>query len=178
MSKEKKKYEAPKAEEIITVAKSEYDKILSTVQESRNLLIDAYKANKELNDKYLRALADYQNLQRISATRISNSKKDGKISVIRNLISIIDDFERAIDANEVTDGIKLIYDSFISILKNAGVETINPNIGDTFDDSIHDAVIPMTATEENLKNTIAVVQQKGYKLEDSILRYAKVGVYV
>ena len=178
MPKEKKKYEAPKAEEMITIPKSELDETLAAIKDSNKSLLDSYNTNKELNDKYLRALADYQNLQRISSEKISNSKREGKLSIIRNLIPIIDDFERAIDANEITDGVKLIYNALISLFRNNGVEAINPNVGDKFDDSIHEAIIPMAASEENVKNTIAVVHQKGYKMDDVVIRYAKVGVYV
>ena len=58
-------------------------------------------------------------------------------------------------------------------------EVIDPKEGDEFDDSIHEAIAPISRTNEsNIKNTIAFTQFKGYKLGNTVIRYAKVGVYV
>ena len=91
----------------------------------------------------------------------------------------MDTFERAVVSGEVTEGIELIYNGFKSIFTSEGVEVIDPKEGDEFDDSIHEAIAPISRTNEsNIKNTIAFTQFKGYKLGNTVIRYAKVGVYV
>lgn len=147
------------------------------IHNSNKMLTEQAKTITDLNDKYLRALADYQNLKRTSSITISNSKEAGKISVLKNIIPILDDFEKAVDAGEVSDGVKIIYNNLKSMFASEGVEVINPEEGDKFDDSIHEAIAPVSNPEFE-KNTIAFTQFKGYKLGDKILRYAKVGVYV
>ena len=142
---------------------SEVAEVHKTIKESNDCLLNQAKRIEELNDKYLRALADYQNLKRTSSITIAESKNSGKISVFKKFIPIMDTFERAVASGEVTEG----------------VELIDPKEGDEFDDSIHEAIAPISRTDEsNIKNTIAFTQFKGYKLGNTVIRYAKVGVYV
>lgn len=164
-------------EETVTISKTEFNEALQAIKASNEALLKSGEEKIELNNKYLRALADYQNLKRISDIKVANAKDSGKASVFKELIQIIDNFEKAIEADEVTEGVKLIYNGILSVLKNNNVEIINPAVGDEFDDTIHEAVAPVPGNEEN-KNKISFVQFKGYKMGEIILRYAKVGVYV
>ena len=149
------------------------------IKEGNDLLLKQVKQIEELNDKYLRALADYQNLKRNSSITIADSKNSGKISVFKNLIPIMDTFEKAVASGEVTEGVELIYNGLKSIFTSEGIEVIDPKEGDEFNDSIHEAIAPIARTSEgNIKNTIAFTQFKGYKLGNTVIRYAKVGVYV
>ena len=180
----KEKYDALK--EKYDALKEKYDEIQSEVSEAHkaikegnDLILKQIKQTEELNDKYLRALADYQNLKRTSSITIADSKNSGKVAVFKNLIPIMDNFEKAIESDEVTEGIKLIYNGLKSVFTSNGVEVIDPHEGDNFDDSIHEAIAPISrTTESNIKNTIAFTQFKGYKLGNTVIRYAKVGVYV
>ena len=97
--------------------------------------------------------------------------------MINNLLPIIDNFERSLENEEVSEGVKLIYKQFIDFLNQYNVTVINPSIGDIFDDSVHNAIAAIPGDENN-NNTISYVSLKGYKLEDKIIRYAQVGVYV
>lgn len=184
--KTKKKYEAPKAEEVELVHKD--TKFIKVSQEELNLMQEALNtATKTINDlneksksnyeKYIRSLADYQNLKRISDIKISSAKDSGKISVFKDLLPVMDNFEKAVSSGEVTEGVELIYNCLKSVFTSNNVEIISPKQGDIFDDSIHEAIASVPGNEE-IKNTIAFVQYNGYKLGDSIIRYAKVGVYV
>lgn len=164
--------------------KEKYDELQSEVSEAHkaikegnDLILKQVKQIEELNNKYLRALADYQNLKRISDANIANSKNSGKISVFKDLLPIIDDFEKAKESSELSEGVEIIYNKIMNILKNNGVEIINPEEGDKFDDSIHEAVaaIPNSGNEVN---TVIFTQFKGYKIGNTILRYAKVAVAV
>ena len=164
-----------KAVEVITEM-NETNKVL---HESNDMIKKQIQTISDLNDKYLRALADYQNLKRTSSITIADSKNSGKVAVFKNLIPIMDNFEKAIESGEVTEGIKLIYNGLKSVFTSNEVEVIDPKEGDNFDDSIHEAIAPIARTsEENIKDTIAFTQFKGYKLGNTIIRYAKVGVYV
>lgn len=156
---------------------SEVSEAHKAIKEGNDLLLKQVKQIEELNDKYLRALADYQNLKRTSSITIADSKNSGKVAVFKNLLPIMDNFEKAVESGEVTEGIKLIYNGLKSVFTSNGVEVIDPQEGDNFDDSIHEAVaaIPNSGNE---KNTIIFTQFKGYKMGNTILRYAKVAVAV
>lgn len=147
---------------------------LQHATETINKLRDEYNTEHE---RYIRALADYQNLQRNSAITISNSKRDGKISIIKSLLPVLDNFENAIAANDITDGTMLVYNGLLKILQDNDIEVINPSDGDAFTETLHEAMFVIPNNPEK-KNTIGVVQMKGYKMGDTIIRYAKVGVYV
>ena len=158
---------------------SEVSEAHKAIKEGNDLLLKQVKQIEELNDKYLRALADYQNLKRTSSITIADSKNSGKISVFKKLIPIMDTFERAVASGEVTEGVELIYNGLKSIFTSENIEVIDPKEGDEFNDSIHEAIAPVSRTsEEQIKNTIAFTQFKGYKLGNNIIRYANVGVYV
>ena len=130
------------------------------------------------HDRYIRALADYQNLQRNSAIQISNGKRDGKIAIIKALLPVLDNFENAIAANDITEGTMLVYNGLMKILKDNNVEVINPADGDDFNDALQEAMFVIPGAPEEKKNKVGIVQMKGYKLGDTIIRFAKVGVYV
>lgn len=166
LSYEELEYALGKYKELVSIANDTMKKQLEEIQDT--------------NDKYLRALADYQNLQRNSAITISKSKDAGKIAFIKDLLPVIDNFEKAIDAGEVTEGIMLIYNNLQSVLKSNKVEVINPEIDGTseFNDSLYEAIASVPVQDNYTKNSIAFVQLKGYKMGDNIIRYAKVGVYV
>ena len=164
--------------------KPTYEELELALEESKKAVSLASQTIKkqieevsETNNKYLRALADYQNLKRISDSTIASSKNAGKISVFKDLIPIIDDFEKAKEAGELTEGVEFIYNKIVNMLKSNGVDTINPQEGDKFDDSVHEAIVAIPGGEDS-KNTVKFTQFKGYKLGDTILRYAKVGVNV
>ena len=177
MSKEKKKYEAPKAEQVQMVS----DELLESMQKALTTATDTINKLKESantnNDKYLRALADYQNLQKRTVVQVSNAKLDGKISLFKELIPVLDTFENAMNSEEVSEGVKLIYNQLKSVFTKNGVIEIPAEVGGSFDDSIHEAIAAIPV-EEDKKNTIIYIQYKGYKLGDNILRYSKVGVGV
>lgn len=170
---EEPKYKKPSYKEL-EQSLEETKKIVSLANDTIKKQIEE---NKDINDKYLRALADYQNLQRNSAITISKAKDAGKIAFIKDLLPVIDNFEKAFDNEEVSEGVKLIYNGLKSVLNSNSVQVIDPCKGDMFDDSIHEAIMAVPGVED-AKNTIVFTQLKGYKLGDNIIRYAKVGVYV
>ncbi|MBQ3415341.1 MAG: nucleotide exchange factor GrpE [Clostridia bacterium] len=149
----------------------------TAIHDSNAMMTEQVKTLGDLNDKYLRALADYQNLQKRTVTQVSNSKLDGKVSLLKDILPIIDDFEKAKDAGEFSEGVEIIYNKFMNMLQTNNVEVINPKEGDAFDDTVEEAVAAIPNPDKE-KNTVCYVQFKGYKIGDRIIRYAKVGVYV
>lgn len=101
---------------------------------------------------------------------------------MRNLLPIIDDFERGLaamkdsnDAEAVREGIELIYKNFIKYLEQNSVKTIESNGGD-FDTDYHEAIATIPAPQDDLKGKVLDTVTKGYTIHDKVLRYAKVVV--
>jgi molecular chaperone GrpE len=135
----------------------------------------------ELQDKYLRLIAEFDNYRkRTMRERIEMINYAGE-EIIIGLLPVMDDLERAIKSSEeqdvpqaVMEGIKIIYQKIKDYLKTKGLEEI-PTTAD-FNTDIHDAVtkIPVALTEQ--KGKVVDTIQKGYKLGDKVIRYAKVVV--
>lgn len=140
------------------------------------------KLKKELdeqNDKFLRLYAEYDNFRKRSQKEKTDIYASSKADVIKELLPVIDNFDRASNNTECNfedykKGIDLIFNQFSEIFKKLGVESYGEK-GDAFDPNIHNAV--MTVEDEELgENVIAEVFTKGYKLGDRIIRDAVVKV--
>lgn len=140
------------------------------------------KLKKELdeqNDKFLRLYAEYDNFRKRSQKEKADIYVSSKADVIKELLPVIDNFDRASNNTECNfedykKGIDLIFNQFSEIFKKLGVESYGEK-GDAFDPNIHNAV--MTVEDEELgENVIAEVFTKGYKLGDRIIRDAVVKV--
>jgi len=136
----------------------------------------------EINDKYLRLYADFENFRkRASKERLDQLKYAGE-DVLKQLIPVMDDFDRAIKASEQTtdvktikEGVQLIYNKFKNLLTQSGVAEMNA-AGKVFDPELHDAVTNIPAPKEDLKGKIVEEVEKGYWLNGKVLRHAKVVV--
>ncbi len=130
------------------------------------------KALEELNNKYLRALADYQNLEKQTAVWREDFVKFSNAGLISQILEVVDDLEKACEhLND--DGLKLVLDKLKNILKNAGLEEILVD-GLEFNPEQME-VVSVEPGEEN--NKVAKVVQKGYILNGRILRPAKVSIW-
>lgn len=137
---------------------------------------------KEKKD-YLFLLAEFDNFRKRTLKEKSELIKNGGESTLKNLLPIVDDFERGIqavnesnDVDAVKEGINLIYDKFIKYLDKNGVKAIDTESGKEFDTELHEAVTTFPAPEEELKGKIIDTVQKGYTLNDKVLRHSKVVV--
>ena len=136
----------------------------------------------EANDKYLRLYADFENFRkRASKERMDQLKYAGE-DVLKQLIPVMDDFDRAIKASEnVTDaktikeGINLVHSKFKNLLSQSGVAEMNAT-GKVFDPEVHDAVTNIPAPKPDLKGKVVEEVEKGYWLNGKVLRHAKVVV--
>ena len=112
-------------------------------------------------------------------SNISNFLLQAK-GVIKDLLPVVDDFERALEAlskaegsEAAKEGTELIYKKLVGTLKSKGLEEIEA-VGKEFDTDEHEAVAQIPAPEEKLKGKVVEVVQKGYKLGGKVIRFAKV----
>jgi molecular chaperone GrpE len=136
----------------------------------------------EISEKYMRLSAEFDNFRKRTLREKADLTKNAGENILKGLLPIMDDFERALetinneeDEDAVKEGIKLIYNKFKDFLKEQGVTEIEALHTD-FNTDVHEAVTKMPAPSEELKGKVVDVVQKGYFLNDKVLRYAKVVV--
>lgn len=136
----------------------------------------------EQKDKYLRLFAEFDNYKKRNAKeRIEMFKTAGQ-EVIRELLPVLDDFQRADKAlaqdsntESYANGVKLIQEKLVKTLQSKGLKAIE-SIGKDFDVSQHEAIAEVPVTDETQKGKIIDEVENGYTLNDVIIRYAKVVV--
>ncbi|MDR1056891.1 MAG: nucleotide exchange factor GrpE [Prevotellaceae bacterium] len=136
----------------------------------------------ELQDKYLRLSAEFDNYRKRTLKERYELIKTAGEDTIQGLLPVIDDFDRAIaamnqseDVSAVREGIMLIYDKLISYLKQKGLSEIE-TLGKEFDTNNSEAIAKLAVPEKDKKGKVIDVVQKGYMLNDKVIRYAKVVV--
>ena len=135
----------------------------------------------EMQDKYLRLSAEFDNYRKRTLKEKMDISKYAGEDILLKIIPFMDDFDRAVNhLNETTDyegmksGIELIYNKFGDFLKQNGVEEIEA-MNSNFDVDIHEAVAKLPV-DEKMKGKVVDVVQKGYYLQDKVLRFSKVVV--
>ncbi len=135
---------------------------------------------KEEKDKYLRLYADFENYRKRTAKEKLEMFETAAEGVIKNLLPVLDDFERAITEmskngeNEMLKGVQLIYDKLKKTLEKEGLKHIEVNKGDQFDPEKHEAIAQMPVEDDKMKNRVVDVVEKGYQLGSKNIRYPKV----
>ena len=136
----------------------------------------------DLKDKYLRQAAEFDNYRKRVLKEKSELIQNGGDSVISSLLPIIDDFERALqnmkksdDTAALKEGVELIYQKFMKTLESNGLKTIETKEAD-FNTDFHEAVAMIPAPNDESKGKVVDCVQKGYKLNDKVIRHAKVAV--
>ena len=143
------------------------------------------KANEKvatLEDKYLRQVAEFDNYRKRTIKEKAELIKNGGERAIESILPVLDDFERAM-ANmsknegvaEIMTGIELIYNKFVGILKQNGLQKIETE-GADFNTDFHEAIAMIPAPTEELKGKVLDCVQTGYTLNDKVIRHAKVAV--
>ena len=132
--------------------------------------------------EYVFLMAEFDNFRKRTLKDKAEIIKNGAECAMRNILPIIDDFDRALQATAtsedvaaVREGVELIYNKFIKYLESNGVKEMTTT-GETFDADIHEAVTTFPAPSEDLKGKIIDTVQKGYSINDKVLRHAKVVV--
>lgn len=135
----------------------------------------------EMKDKYLRLYSEFENFRRRTSREKSELIQSANEQLVQALLPVLDDFERAGKVvtgkgNEVTEGFILIQSKLKKILDQFGLKPMEIGSGSDFDADTQEAITQIPAPEEKLKGKVVDVVEKGYLLNDKVIRYAKVVV--
>jgi molecular chaperone GrpE len=158
------------------------DKIEFASAELEKKVAESEEKAKEWQDKYLRLSAEFDNYRKRTLKEKSDLIKTANEDLLVDILSVVDDFERGIDTIDksedlkaLKDGIHLIYDKFNAFLKQKGIKEIEAK-EKVFDLDFHEAMTKIPAPDDALKGKIVDVIEKGYTLNEKVIRYAKVVV--
>ncbi len=150
--------------------------------EEKNPLELANEQIAELKDKYLRSVAEFDNYRKRTLKERAELILNGGEKVITTLLPVLDDMERAIQNGAKTDdvavlreGMELIYNKLVKVLEGNGVTKIDTENAD-FDTDIHEAVAMVPGMGDDKKGKVIDCLINGYKLNDKVIRHAKVAV--
>lgn len=137
----------------------------------------------ELKDKYMRLFAEFENYKKRTIREKIDWMKTASQDTLTALLPVLDDFDRAKKFAEGEDGkgeglgegINLVYQKLYNTLKNKGLEPME-STGEAFDSELFEAITEIPAPTEDLKGKVVDTVEKGYKLNDKIIRHAKVVV--
>ena len=134
----------------------------------------------EMKDKYLRLFAEFDNYKRRTSKERMDLLKTANQEMVVALLPVVDDFERARqamqtaqDINSVKEGVDLIYNKLTSILQQKGLKPMDA-VGSPFDPDLHEAITQIPAPDESMKGKVIDEVEKGYLLNDKVVRHAKV----
>ncbi len=135
---------------------------------------------EKLNDRYLRLQAEFDNYRKRTIKEKADLLKSAGEDVLKDMLPVIDDMDRAIETIEAAEdkdaikaGMQLIDQKFKEFVKQKGVTEIDA-MHQEFDTDVHEAMTKIPAPKEELKGKVVDVIQKGYKLNDKVIRFAKV----
>ena len=136
----------------------------------------------DLKDRLLRQMAEFDNYRKRTMKEKADIILNGSAGVVTDILPVIDDLERAIsnsakseDFNALKEGIELIYNKLMHILEQKGLQKISPK-NEPFDTDFHEAIAMIPAPSDDLKGKVLDCAIDGYKLNDKVLRHAKVAV--
>lgn len=172
--------EAEPAEEKNETHADEHKKTKHKKDKNEVIIQELGEKLAEINDKHLRLHAEFDNFRRRTMKEKADLIKSGGESVLISILPIVDDFERALmSLKDVSDedagkkGTQLIYSKFSEFLKQNNVKEIEA-INQDFNVDLHEAITKIPAPDEKLKGKVVDVLQKGYLLNDKVIRFAKV----
>ena len=161
---------------------NENEELVEEVREECENREDWEGKYNEMNDRYLRLNAEFDNYRKRTIREKADILKTAGESIFVNILPVIDDFERGLKAIDETsdiaaakEGVELIYQKFKTFLNQNGVKEIETE-NQPFDVDLHEAVTTIPAPEEDLKGKIIDCVSKGYMLNDKVIRFPKVVV--
>lgn len=161
--------------EEVVVEMTEEEKIEAKIQDLTTQLA-------EMTDKYMRLSAEFDNYRKRTLKERMDLMKTAGEKIFMNILPVLDNFERAMKSMEtakeikpVVEGVNLIYARFAEFIKQNGLEVIETEKA-VFDVELHEAITKVPAPSKNMKGKIVDCVEKGYKLNDKVVRYAKVVV--
>ena len=171
-----------KDEETQNEEKEEVNSEETSEEEEKDPLEKAQEEIADLKDKWLRSVAEFENYRKRTLKERAELILNGGEKVITAILPIIDDMERAIENGAKTDdpevlreGMSLIHQKFMKTLEAQGVSKIETENAD-FDTDVHEAVAMVPGMGDDKKGKVIDCLQQGYKLNDKVIRHAKVAV--
>lgn len=172
--------ESDKLEEVLSAKQTKAKQTKKTDSKVKKDLEKAGEKNKELQDKYLRLSAEFDNYRKRTLNEKMDLLKNAGAEVLKDLLPVVDDFERAVsnignakDIEAIKEGMDLISNKFKDFLSQKGLKEIEAMHLD-FDMDKHEAITKIPVEDKKLKGKIVDVIEKGYVLNDKIIRYSKV----
>ncbi|MDY4853479.1 MAG: nucleotide exchange factor GrpE [Prevotella sp.] len=154
----------------------------STTSEEKSPLEEAQEQIAELKDKYLRSVAEFDNYRKRTLKEKAELILNGSEKAVGAVLPVLDDMERAIANGEKTedvqvlrDGMALIYTKFKKVLESLGVKEIETADAD-FNTDVHEAIAMVPGMGDDKKGKVLDCVQKGYTINDKVIRHAKVAV--
>ena len=178
--------EAPvdEQEEVVAAKDAEAEETEKETEEAeeKDQLELAQDEIKELKTQLLYKAAEFDNYRKRTLKERAELILNGGEKVLTAILPVVDDMERAIENGQKTDdpqvlreGMELIYNKLMKVLENQGVSTIETENAD-FDTDVHEAVAMVPGMGDDKKGKVIDCLQKGYKLNDKVIRHAKVAV--
>ncbi|MBP2624039.1 nucleotide exchange factor GrpE [Streptococcus oricebi] len=178
-----KKEKEEKNEQVQNLKEEKVEEVLENAEAApeKSELDLANERADDFENKYLRAVAEMQNIQRRSNEERQNLQKYRSQDLAKAILPSLDNLERALAVEGLTDdvkkGLEMVQESLIHALKEEGIEEIPAEVGGDFDHNFHMAIQTMPADDDHAADSIAQIFQKGYKLHERVLRPAMVVVY-
>lgn len=154
-----------------------------SAREGQNESDSAEDELQKAKDKYLRLFAEFENYKRRTARERIELIGRSTEELMTALLPVLDDFDRAMksmaEAKEVAglmEGVELIHNKFRKTLEQKGLKEMESTVGKELDTDYHEAITQIPAPEEKLKGKVVDEVEKGYLLNDRVIRYAKVVV--
>jgi molecular chaperone GrpE len=179
MSEEK---EIQNEEQVNEVNENQEETTIDASQEEAKTEVTPEDKYNELNDRFLRLYAEFENFRRRSNKERLDLIATANAGLLKDLLPIMDDFERAIannataeDIDGVKEGFNLIFNKFKNTIESKGVKQMEAK-GQVFDSEFHEAIANVPVTDEKQKGKVIDDVEKGYLLGEKVIRYAKVVV--
>ncbi len=168
-----------------TPAEDHFDEGADEVATSGESDVQRLQAEKDdLYQRLARVTAEFQNSRKRLETEMEQRMEYANANLIKSLLPVIDNFERALavdptksDAASILKGLQLVHDQWMTVLRSQAVEEIAPQPGEPFDPAKHQALMQMADEKyQDQGPTVVQLMQKGYALNNRVLRPAQVGV--
>ena len=178
----KKKKESKKAENAENVVEESQD--VQNTNEETEVKKEPTPEEKysELNNRFLRLYAEFENYRKRTNKERLDLITNANSDLLKDLVPVIDDFERAIannvdadDIEGIKEGFSLIYNKYKGLLQSKGLKAMEAK-GEAFDPELHEAIANLPTEDKKMKGKVIDDFEKGYFLNDKVLRFAKVVV--
>ena len=181
-TKAKKQDKADPKDSKKKTSKKKKSSVSSELEKKDQEIEDMRYKMSDINDKYMRLSAEFDNYRKRTLKEKTELIKTAGGDVLSDILPVVDDFERALQSMDnaenvgaVKDGVNIIFTKFKEFIKAKGIVEIDAMHQD-FDTDLHEALTKIPAPKKKLKGKVVDVIQKGYKIDDKVIRYAKVVV--